>query len=290
MIFTKITVNQEECIFLLLSRAFFGFEKDIILCNIYIPPINSTRHTNNSKTNIDTLEDAINDIIVLYPNANIMLCGDFNARISEELDYIENDTVNFLFDANNVYTEEDINKSRKSKDKVVNTYGRRLLLLCKMFNIHVLNGRGETDAEGEYTFVGPMGCSVVDYVIASTSLFNEIANFEVVARVESNHLPICWSLNTNTDKRTTKRSYGTGASNDNSAGGNSYQYTKYKWKDMYSIDFISNLNSHSCLEILTAAKDCITINCNLAIELITQALQSAAQHIVVTVILFIPQK
>ena len=55
----KLSVPQEECIFLVFDSNFFGFDKDIIFGGIYIPPVTSTRHTALSKTTIDTLEEVL---------------------------------------------------------------------------------------------------------------------------------------------------------------------------------------------------------------------------------------
>ena len=85
-----------------------------------------------------------------------MLCGDFNARTSNENDYIENDSVNFICDSS-FYDEDNFVKKRNSKDRVVNSWGYKLLSLCKTFNIHFLNGRSPNDEKGEYTFIGPNG-------------------------------------------------------------------------------------------------------------------------------------
>lgn len=58
---------------------------------------------------------------------------------------------------------------RKSKDKVVNTFGR--CLLCHNLNIHFVNGRMGKDIDGEFTFMSAAGCSVIDYFIISSELF-----------------------------------------------------------------------------------------------------------------------
>ena len=186
----------------------------------------------------------------------------------------------------NVYDGDTFAENRNSKDTIVNTWGRKLLTLCKIFNFHVLNGRKANDVEGEFTFIGPMGSSVVDYVIAATNLFNDIVYFEVLPSVESYHLPICWSLNTILNKSNHGSQYNHGY-HDNEMN-NMDTHTNIQgingtiiitWTIRirivhdYNDEFNSHLNSNSCLEILQAAKDCIKSNCDLAIELLTQVLQ-----------------
>lgn len=40
--------------------------------------------------------------------------------------------------------------------------------MCKLQDIHIVNGRVQGDENGEFTCVTPRGCSTVDYFIAST--------------------------------------------------------------------------------------------------------------------------
>lgn len=44
--------------------------------------------------------------------------------------------------------------------------GRKLLDLISDIG-YILNGTARGDAAGEYTYVGPRGCSVIDYVIVN---------------------------------------------------------------------------------------------------------------------------
>ena len=50
-------------------------------------------------------------------------------------------------------------------DKVVNNYGLKLLEICKILGIHIVNGRFVSDSVGNMTYVSHSGCSVVDYFI-----------------------------------------------------------------------------------------------------------------------------
>ena len=57
-----------------------------------------------------------------------------------------------------------------------------------------MNGWSEKDKQGEFTFVGHQGRSVVDYLLLSTSLFDYVTDFQVSERTESDHMPITWSF------------------------------------------------------------------------------------------------
>ena len=68
---------------------------------------------------------------------------------------------------------------RNSKDETYNRFGISLIDLCCSINIHVLNGRMFDDRNGEITCTSNNGSSVVDYMLASTSLFNSILHFRI---------------------------------------------------------------------------------------------------------------
>ena len=75
----------------------------------------------------------------------------------------------------------DSSMPRCSEDKGhVNNNGLLLLDLCKQTGLRVMNGRvGKDSGVGKYTFVGSRGRSVVDYMLASQSLFTLVKEFEV---------------------------------------------------------------------------------------------------------------
>ena len=66
--------------------------------------------------------------------------------------------------------------------------------LCCTFNIHILNGRlfGDKDVNG--TCLANNGTSVVDYMIALTTLFSKFTHFAVEDFDISDHLPIFCTL------------------------------------------------------------------------------------------------
>ena len=58
----------------------------------------------------------------------------------------------------------------------------------------VLNGRAFDDMNGEITCVANNGRSVVDYILASTSLFDSFSHFEVGSEDFSDHFPLHCTL------------------------------------------------------------------------------------------------
>lgn len=114
---------------------------------------------------------------------NLIIIGDFNGRISNEQN--NSDMYNYI----NVTST--IRGVRKSKDRILNTRGRKLLELFLNFGLVVLNGRTQSDAEGEFTFIGKMGNSVIDLAVVSVSCLEIVNDFEVISHAGSDHLPIC---------------------------------------------------------------------------------------------------
>ena len=166
--------NSSEIQWLQLKRNYFSFEKDVFLCFTYISPQFSSytiRH------NLDILSDLEKDIVLYSETGNIMICGDTNARIGKEIEFIDNDN-----DYVSVPSYVSCNcyvKQKMSEDRVCNSRGRELLDICTSSNLVVLNGRTCGDQGGKYTCFQYNGNSVVDYCIVSELLFNNILYFHV---------------------------------------------------------------------------------------------------------------
>ncbi len=78
-----------------LKKTFFRQEKDIFIVNVYVRPYNSTDSTTIDKGRevLSKIEEVIND---LKENGEIVLCGDFNARIAHQTGMLKDDTNKFL--------------------------------------------------------------------------------------------------------------------------------------------------------------------------------------------------
>ena len=61
--------------------------------------------------------------------------------------------------------------TRNSQDNEENGYGKTLLHMCSAFGLCILNGSCKGDLHGRYTYVTGLGCSVIDYFIASEELY-----------------------------------------------------------------------------------------------------------------------
>ena len=67
-----------------------------------------------------------------------------------------------------------------NSDHVVDSSGRRLLLLCQMSNLIIANGRLHHDADiGNFTYCSQSRLSVVDYLLLHQSDIHTISEFMV---------------------------------------------------------------------------------------------------------------
>ena len=130
----------------------------------------------------------------------MFITGDFNARVGQSCDYVENINVDRCVPM--PYTDSDLYSnmpSRASNDFTVNNFGNRLLTLCKENDLYIVNGRLES---GNYTCYNTIrnftACSVVDYLITSLNNLSCICSMDVLYITEfSDHCPIKFSLHCN---------------------------------------------------------------------------------------------
>jgi endonuclease/exonuclease/phosphatase family metal-dependent hydrolase len=105
----------------------------------------------------------------------MLVGGDFNGRIGER-------------GARN-WEEEKGDGKIKTKDKVENTEGKRLEWIEEN-GWEVLNGNKQGDEEGELTYVGSRGETVINYAIVNNAAWERVEKLKVGERVDSDHLPL----------------------------------------------------------------------------------------------------
>ncbi|KAG7196729.1 hypothetical protein KM043_016066 [Ampulex compressa] len=116
----------------------------------------------------------------------LLLGGDFNARAANEGGPI----------GGGEWKEE---AKRRSKDRVINKDGRALLTGIKERGWSILNGSYED--EGNWTYIGENGASVIDYVIANEAAREEVKKVIEGNKTESDHMPLEVELEGNGRKR-----------------------------------------------------------------------------------------
>lgn len=112
-----------------------------------------------------------------YERGGVIVGGDFNIRIGE------------------LGGEgEEWGVTRKSKDKTIGNGGTKFIDKMLEGGLNVLNGKTEGDWEGEYTYVGARGSTVIDYIFVNNSIYEKVLTFRVEDRVDSDHLPLTMEI------------------------------------------------------------------------------------------------
>lgn len=114
---------------------------------------------------------------------NLVLLGDFNARIGK----LQEADENVINNAPNVFP------NRRSEDISVNDQGRKVVDLFENCGLMVLNGRTTGDEEGHHTFIRSK--SVIDLGVVSCSVTNYVESFKVLSVDHSDHLAIEMKIN-----------------------------------------------------------------------------------------------
>ena len=181
--------TSPDIIVVKLKQSALNTHNDIYIINTYIRPYNSKLKLTKLK-GADTylkLSCIIND---LKDKGNIILCGDFNARIHTTMDYLNNDYASDHYEMPCDY-HPDQQLPRNSADSLTNAFKRTFLDLILESQLKILNGRTLGDFNGNYTCINPNGSSVVDYIAISPQIdklvkYMKIGNFTSF----SNHNPL----------------------------------------------------------------------------------------------------
>ena len=198
------------------------------MCCAYFPPEGSTCIEDDL---FSVLQSQIASIDV---NADIIICGDLNARCNSNSDientYDGSDCFPFNNDEYFSTHDRDFIDYLKSNDCFtrssmdigpMNERGRELLDVCKATKLIIVNGRRGSDKDvGHHTFFDTQGKSLVDYVLASSNAFKRILDFRVFNKFpESDHLPLNFCIPIN--------------SRPNVIANEKYGNLESRWHDIY---------------------------------------------------------
>ena len=103
----------------------------------------------------------------------VFICGDTNSRTSDIIDYVPPHVYDDLPD---LIAAQPNTLYRSNVDRTVNSYGRRLIDLCKYAGLQICNGRLCASKHTCYKYNGE---SVVDYLLAPPNCFDMIRNFQI---------------------------------------------------------------------------------------------------------------
>ena len=175
-----------------LRKQFYKQDNDIYLVNVYARPYNTSCSTeqNSGKDIINKVEEVINN---LREEGDVIVCGDFNARIARKSGSVVNDSDTFLPMPDDYIPDNNI--PRQSQDIRTNSHGSHFLNLIINNQLTILNGRTLGDSSGKFTSIQKQGCSVVDYFAVSNSIKYRVNYVKVLDLTEhSDHKPLSLEL------------------------------------------------------------------------------------------------
>ena len=171
----KITDNYDKYTFVnhpLSPRALYFTVDQSVLGKSVLFSVNYIEGENSAYFNRQAYAELEENLINLNFD-NICFFGDFNSRTAN-LDDLIND--NKFAEEGTEFLRPQI-ANRISKDKQTNTMGHELISFCKSNQMAIANGRmGEDNGIGNFTC---KDASVVDYVLLSYSLFDQVSNFKI---------------------------------------------------------------------------------------------------------------
>ena len=186
---TIVRNNYDTIIWVKLDKTFFSLPEDVYLCGVYMWGEESPIFNIVQCHLFQTLQ---NDICDFDQLGVVMIIGDFNDRIANKLDYIEQDRYVQTIDSYDYIP--DLPLPRASIDTVSNAQGTQLLDLCKSTSINIVYGR--LDEGQSLTYFSRHGSSVIDYMLMKPESFCYINKFEILPFNEfSDHTPLKLLLN-----------------------------------------------------------------------------------------------
>ena len=113
---------------------------------------------------------------------NVIIIGDMNARIGE-----------YNSDAVRCNIKQMV-ETRNTKDKNTNRRGEKLIQRISSDELTVVNGRTPADMNGELTYIGHNGGSVIDLALTNQRAQQFVHDFDVKPTDLSDHMMVllCW--------------------------------------------------------------------------------------------------
>jgi hypothetical protein len=172
-----------------LSKQLFDFDKDIVFVGLYSHPEGSPYYEHKDYDCLITeLEQFLLTTFENNEDAYLLIAGDLNARIGNW--GLEVSDVDNPLDGFGLEDEQSFVFDRESEDKCVNTFGKRLIDLCTVFQLLPLNGYVKKGLNHVFTFLSEKGASVIDYFLCSYEFEMFVYSLDVVNRIESTHAPV----------------------------------------------------------------------------------------------------
>ena len=151
--------------------------------------------------NDDLFDDIIDDMFYITSiyNKPFVMIGDFNMID----DYLEDDelcdhnmtNINLFDDViefdSSVHHDNIVLNDRVNKDLTINSNGKKLIELCQVTDVNIVNGRvGKDSAIGEYTGHIYNGKSAINYALVSRSILLMLRIFMLMYLIKVYWTPI----------------------------------------------------------------------------------------------------
>ena len=167
----------------------------------------------------------------------IILVGDLNSKTKQADDFLVLNEHDHFDQLDGIFDNQMCLKKRVSKDMhEIDSFGVKLLNLCKIYNIQIANGRlGKDLGVGNFTTIHN---SVIDYVIASPELFSSLNDFEILdfnPMLSDVHAPIIFTMPSNVQEPGLPRDV--------------EKSSKIKWDDAKNDEYSENLSSEAITEL-----------------------------------------
>ena len=248
-----------------------GKVRRLFFVSTYIPPYGSPLYEFLDVENgFSILDSFMNFLNSMFSDFNLILCGDFNARIKNIQPLTDSDNTLRFADITNYFDYHSIDDlNRVSKDTTMNMFGRYLYELCCTFNLLILNGLLENDKPGAFTFISNIGQSTIDYFLVTDSILNYCSNFSVLDDPTSLHQPIALSFNAlcyfkiNTDLQ--------------SLANEQTHVTKFVWDDSKQDEFVSNLDIYLNTDFMSTFTANVNDNINNAVTNLSSVMTISAE-------------
>lgn len=182
----RLKSESNVIIWLLIDGKIGDINKLLIGC-VYIVPENSDYVPLDA---LDTIEAELHEYAARYTPEGLLLTGDYNAHTGCLIDH--DPTSNAQIDIDSGGESRDVGQ-RSNRDPRVDARGINLINMCKKLGLYIVNGRkGDDNGIGACTYFKWNGknltSSTVDYVLANDVVFDQIEEFSVSFRPESDHL------------------------------------------------------------------------------------------------------
>ncbi|KAJ8671646.1 hypothetical protein QAD02_002905 [Eretmocerus hayati] len=98
-----------------------------------------------------------------------------------------------------------IMNEERSRDKIKTAEGQRMLKILDSLGQTILNGNIKGDEEGNYTYIGAKGNTVIYHAIGNTGGLEKIEEMKIKEKTKSDHLPLEITLKIDKEDLTQKK-------------------------------------------------------------------------------------